>query len=342
MDMENTVIQQDEISLKELIQVLWNGKTLIALITMAALTLSAFYTFVIASPSYESSALLNVSFRDSVVTPYGDYQIPFKTMDEYTSMVTSPETLNRTLALLDTVSYNQIRSSISVRKVQDTNMFKLTATASSPEQAYEIANIHAQSFLDQLNHTLSGMAIANFYNTFSAQMKKDTKDLEGNALDLDNTSQLLANTEKAINLENALISQEEYALFYVTEGALDLGKIKGDKIITQELNPSYLALLERITELEIERNTLERNIEQASNFIEELQIERESLAQTMNYTDKDIFQSISNLVTIISHPEVDIQKVSPRNALILAVGLVLGLMLGVFVTLFKAYWEDAI
>lgn len=342
MDMEKRVLQQDEISLKELIRVMLNGKILIALITVGALTLSAFYTFFIASPSYESSALFSVNFRDSVVTPYGDYLIPFQTMDEYTSMVIKPETINRTLVQLDTISYNRIKSSISVVKVQGTNMFRLTATASSPELAYEIANTHAQSCLRQFNHTLGNMALADFSNSFSTQIKKDTRDLESNKIDIENTLQLLANTEKAISLENALLSQKEYALIYAAEGALDLSKIKGDRIITQELNPSYLALLERITALEIERNTLERNIEQATKFLEELKMERESLLQTMDYTYDDPFQSINTLVTIISHPEAEAQKIGPKNALNLAIGLVLGLMLGGFVTLFKAYWDEVI
>lgn len=335
MNMENRVTQQDEISLKELIQVIWNGKILIAVITMVALALSAFYTFVIASPSYESSVLLNVSFRDPVVTPYGEYPNPFKNMDEYTSLATRPETLGKTSAQLDTISYNQIRDSISVSKVQGTtNLFRLTATASSPEKAYDIASFHAQSYLRQLNHTL----VVDFSNTLSVQITKDTKDLEGNEIDLNNTLQLLADTEKAITLKNALISQEEYAMI-AAGGTLDLDRIKGDILLTQEPNPLYLKFLEQIADIKIQCSILERKIEQATKNLEELKAERESLEQTMNYADD---QSISNLVTIISHPEVEGQKIGPRHTFNLAIGLVLGLMLGVFVTLFKAYWEEVI
>lgn len=338
MNKENRVMQQDEISLKELIQVIWNGKTFIAVITMAALGLSAFYTFVIASPSYESNVLLNVSFRDPVVTPYGDYPNPFKNMDEYISLANRPETLDRTSAQLDALSYNQIRDSISISKDQGaSNLFRLTATASSPEQAYDIASFHAQSYLHQLNSIL----IVDFSNTLSAQITKDTKDLESNEIDLNNTLQLLADTEKAITLENALISQEEYAMI-AAGGSLDLDKVKGDILITQEPNPLYLKLLERIADLQIQRSTLERSIQQATRFMEELKTERESLEQTANFTDNDLFLSVSNLVTIISHPETEVQKIVPRHIFHLAIGLVLGLMLGVFVTLFKAYWEEVI
>lgn len=338
MNMEYRVNQEDEISLKELIQVVWNGKLLIALITVIALALSAFYTFVIASPTYESSALLNVSFPNTVLTPYGDYQIPFKTIDSYTNLVTKPEALNRTLSQLDDITFKQLKDSISIRKVQDTNMFRLTVSASSPEEAFEIANTHVQSYLSQVNHALGSMAIAEFYSTFSAQVEKDTKELESIEIDLEDAYQLLEHTEKAINLENALLSPKEYALL-VAEGILDFEKIKSNKLITQELNPAYLLLLERITELEIQRSTLERNIQQTSKLLEELIAEKESLAQAGG---KNHFLSMSNLVTVISYPEVEAQKVGPRTAFNLGIGLALGLMAGVFVALFKAYWEGTI
>ncbi len=339
--MEYRVNHKDEISLKELILVLWNGKLLIVLITVIVLALSAFYTFVIASPAYESSALLNVSFRNKVLTPYGEYEIPFKTMDSYINLMTRPEALKRTLSQLDDISYKQLRNSFAVRKVQDTNMFRMIVSASSPDRAFEIANIHVQSYLNQINHTLSVMIIAEFYNTFSAQIKKDTKELESIEIDLENAYQLLAHTEKAINLENALLSPKEYELF-VSEGTLNFGKIKSDKLITQELNPAYLLLLERITDLEIQRSTLEKNIQQNTKLLEELNAEKESLAQAMSKGIKDNSISFSNLVTVISYPEVEAEKVSPRSALNLCAGLALGLMAGVFVTLLKAYLEGTV
>lgn len=76
MRMENVASKQQEISLRELIQVLIDGKIVIAIITIAALILSALYSFVLASPRYESSAMLIVRFKDSIATPYGEFHIP--------------------------------------------------------------------------------------------------------------------------------------------------------------------------------------------------------------------------------------------------------------------------
>jgi len=217
----------------------------------------------------------------------------------------------------------------------------MTVTASSPQMAYETASLHVQSYLCQLKQTLVGMAIDDFCNTFSAQITKDTKELEGIALDLSNTLQLLEHTEKSIYLEDALVTQDEYTLMIMADSDLDLGKIQGKVIITRGLNPSYQVLLQRITDLEIQRITYERSIYQATKYLEELKAERQSLVQN-SCADIGPFQSMSDLVTIISHPDEQPHKIGPRYNLILAAGLVIGLMLGVFVTLFVAYWKGVI
>lgn len=332
-------VQYDEISLKELIQTLLDGKLLIAIITIAALVLSALYAFVFVSPSYQSSSMLAVMFKDSIITPYGQYDIPFQAMEEYTSLVTSPETLRMTLEHMDSdMSLDQLRNSVSAERVQDTNLFMLTATAASSEEAYELASIHTQSFMSQLNLAITSMVLDDFLNSLTTYVEKYRKDLERNEVDLVNARQLLEKTEKAINLENALISQEQYALIYASEGAVNLENIQGDIILTQELNPSYLKLLEQITDLEIQRDKLERNLEQANQNIEELLTHRQSLVDNV---DSDIFKSVNSLATAISEPELEAQRVGPSKSLYLAIGLVLGLMLGIFVALFKAYWEEA-
>lgn len=127
--MENVASKQQEISLRELIQVLIDGKIVIAIITIAALILSALYSFVLASPRYESSAMLIVRFKDSIATPYGEFHIPYKTMVEYTSLVSSPETLQRTLSQMDSgFTLSQLKTALT------SGTFKILMCLYSPPQ----------------------------------------------------------------------------------------------------------------------------------------------------------------------------------------------------------------
>ncbi|NLD23354.1 MAG: hypothetical protein GX670_03885 [Bacteroidales bacterium] len=335
--MNNNVLHQEEISLKELILVLWNKKTLIAVIAAIALAVSAFYTFVLAKATYESSAIFTVNMKESVVTPYGLYSIPFITTEEFTSLLTRSETLQKTQAkLVFDITINKLRNSIRPVNIKG-NMFKLIVKASSPEKAYDIARIHAQSYLDQVTYTLAGIAVDELYNTFSAQIKKDQKELEANEIDLQNALELLKETDKTITLENAVISQAEYALIHASNGEVSLDKIKGDKIITQELNPSYLVLLERVTNLVVQRDMLQRSIDQASLFQQELLEEKSRLLNDAD-SDNHLARSFNGLITIISGSEVA-QKVSPGYVFNMAIGFVAGIILGIFAAMFKAYWE---
>lgn len=339
--MENFAPRQKEMSLKELIQVFTGGKILIAVITIAALIIGALYFFVISTPSYVSSATFLVRIKETVDTPYGEYEIPFNGMTEYINLFSSSETLQRTLSQMGPdITQSQLKNSINVRNPHDTNVLILTATASSPENAYRIAYNHGQSFLRQLYCTLGGMAIDEFSNSLSTQIIKQTKEMEILGIDISYALQLLENTEKTIFLESALTSPEQYALIHTAEGSLDWEKIRGQKILIQALNPSYQIVLERITALEIQRSILERSIEQATKHLEELKTEMDYLTQTNYYADGNFINALNSLVTIISHPSNAI-RVGHSIGTVLAISFILGLMLGALVVLFKAYWENA-
>jgi len=306
--MENIIAKQEEISLKELIKVLWKDKILIAVITIAALILTAIYAFVIATPSYQSSALFTLSLQTTITTPYGEYILPFTGIDGYTSLIKSEEALIRTADKLGSgTSVNQLKNSISVQNTGK-NTFTLVAAASSPEQAKEIVSIHSESYLTHFQKTLAAMAIGHFSNLIDAQIVIDTNEIQGIDMDLEKALDLLEKTDKVIAYGKAV-----------------------------EINPAYRILLERVTELQIKRSTLERRIEQAALSLDVLTAERESLT-TKDYTNGNLSKYLSSLVVLTGQEGA--RKVSRSPSTLLVVGLVMGLAVGIFISLFKAYWKE--
>jgi capsular polysaccharide biosynthesis protein len=308
--MENTVARKEETSLKELIQVLWDGKILIGVITVAAIIISGLYTFVFSTPSYESSALFTVSLKETVTTPYGEYSIPFTSIADYTSLINSEEALLATKEQLDSgMSASQLEKSIRVQNSKREDMFKLVATATSPEQATEIVDIYTESYLIHFKHTLISKAIDHFCNILSTQIVIDNNLIQGVDLDIASTVKLLEKTDKAIVYGNAM-----------------------------EINPSYRILIERVTVLQVQRSVLERSIEQSTNNIDKLIAERESLeAIVEGNANGNLSRSLNGLVILTGQEGA--HKVGRRSSTILLIGLVLGLALGIFVSLFKAYWK---
>lgn len=305
--MDNTIAKQEEINLKELIQVLWKDKILIAVITAAAFVLTALYAFVLATPSYQSSALFTVSLQTTITTPYGEYILPYTGIDDYTSLILSEEALVRTADKLGAgMSINQLKNSTSFQNTGK-NTFTLVATATSPEHADEIVSIHSDSYLTNLQQTLAAMAIDYFCMLFDTQIVIDSNEIQGIDMDLAHTFNLLEKTDKVI--------------------------VCGKSV---EINPAYRILLERETELQIQRSMLERRTEQAANSLDKLTAERESL--TRGNTNGNLSKYLSSIVVLTGQEGA--RMVSRSASTLLAIGLVVGFALGIFISLFKAYWKQ--
>jgi len=60
---------EDEINLRDLIEVILKGKWTIILVTLVAVTLAAFLSFFMLSPKYEGRATLMVNLYQQKVTP---------------------------------------------------------------------------------------------------------------------------------------------------------------------------------------------------------------------------------------------------------------------------------
>ena len=337
----------DEISLRELIEVLLKEKLLIIGITALVIILGAVYTLGILKPAYKSEAFLTVSLKESVSTPYGEYELPFTTLEEYVQVLKNPIVIQRTLKDYgdESLTREKLLNIISTEIIKGTNSFKVKLQNGSPQSAYNIANIHVNNYLNHLELLFRRAAAEKFYNDASTNKLSIEKALIRNEENMVKAVELLAKTPKAINLENALISKADYALIYSSKGNVDLSKISGDKIISQELNPSYLKVIENITNLDLEKNSLENSLLNLERNKIELEQELEAVNEYReNYSivkfKPGVSDSMKNIVTLVGRPELESQKVSPRNALNLAIAGVLGLMIGVFVAFFKNYWQN--
>jgi len=224
--------------------------------------------------------------------------------------------------------------------------FTIKATGGSPEEAYELLTVHLDSYREQMEMMLRRMAVDQFVHEKTTTVIAQEKSLAQIEEDLANTEMLMENKERVFHLENALISASDYALFYASIGEMDLSEIQGDKIITQTLNPTYLKLLDNMTELQIAYDQTTSRLNRTLSDLEALEQERAQLTQYASnrqqaFESTGNFEDFKNVITVINRPEIKVGKVAPRNALNLAIGGILGLMMGVFIAFFKYYWQNS-
>lgn len=348
MDENNRMYQgEDEISLRELIEVLLKEWKLIALISVGTLVLAGIFTFGFLKPSYESRALFSVSLTEEISTPYGTYEVPLKSLPEYTEVATGPAAIQETLRALDDedLTAEGLKKRLKVETIKDTQAFRIIASGGSPEEAHQLATMHGESYLTSVEMLMKRMIIDHFYNAKLTQKTVETRELEVNLQALAETKALLEETPRGIPLESAMITRADEALLLGAGSGLDFRDLQGEKVLSEEINPGYVKLMDRITDLEVANNNLEASLQRIELDIETLTQEKQAIEHFRATQSTELFspglsESTRNLVTLVNRPAIEANKVSPRNALNLAIGLVLGMMLGVFVAFFKAYWQN--
>lgn len=158
---QRSEVSDNEISIRDLIEVVWKGKFFIAIVTVIAVIVSAVVSFFILPETYSTTmslAVKPVTVKMSTIdTAVGivDYlgSMPIKTKEEYMLEVKSSRVLNRTIEMLaskdgagDVMSVGALSQSITVADVLKTDRITVTVTCSDPEEAVLIADTLAEAF----------------------------------------------------------------------------------------------------------------------------------------------------------------------------------------------------
>lgn len=350
MNKENNESKQinysdDEISLKDLTRVLLNEKKLIAIITIIGLFIAILYSFVGLKAEYQNNVLVSVDIDTKIIaTPYGELDNPYNNLEEYMSMAKKPEVLEMTekdmQGLLD---YNEITNAIGTKVEVADQYFSIKATSDNPEQAYQLIKIHSDNFMQYVQYNLSKEAIHKLYNNNASEIHTIEKELEIIKGNIEKGKERLENIPKTIGLENALISQADYSKF-VSNGEFDIDAFNGQRMINQAVNPSYIAIENKIVELKMEADKLLSSIEVTEKNLEILGRDKQKMEEceevpSIEELNEGVWGALKNLVFIAQSPQTESKKITQNPVLKVGIILILGFVLGVFLALVKNYWK---
>ena len=311
---------EEEISLRELIDVLWRGKWLIAAITGVVIVLAALYTFVLSSPTYKSSGTVMIHQPTYETGIASDYVNQTVSADLFIRSAQTHEVLSNvitSLDLTDEMSVTGLRESFTFTKEEETDS----------EEISSIVDISIESSnADQVNQLVNELFTqTELYMEKRLERRLDELEVQYESL-----------VEKETNeLDMAL---KEYEVLRAGEGLPSL-------ILLQDLAGSAQFIIDENQQLLEELKTLDKNkqieYEQVTAKIERLyQTQDKYLTYLTDVQNTKNLEIIPSSVRIISEPYSSGNPVSPNNMLNLAIGAVLGLMLGVFVTFFVNYMKE--
>lgn len=152
----------EEISLRELIEILIKRKKIIISVTVVSILLSAILCFLILEPVYETRMVLMASqFSDriqstekigegidSILNSLSQY--PTMTLETYRQQITAPRVMRETIAQLGLEEEYDVASlaeDIILETIKDTNLISIKMQHTDPEKAAQIVNKVGENFV---------------------------------------------------------------------------------------------------------------------------------------------------------------------------------------------------
>lgn len=152
---------EEEISLRELIEILLVGKKVIASITILAMLITGVFNFLFLEPTYESKSILmasginaktqagDIKGVESLLNSISPYpQIPIET---YKEQIKDPQILDEVIRELDLASYGISRAGLSnmitLSAIANTNLLTIVVQYQEPKMAATIANTVTKKFI---------------------------------------------------------------------------------------------------------------------------------------------------------------------------------------------------
>lgn len=142
----------EELDLKELFSIFWNKKIWIIIITIIFIILGAVYSFVFVEPEYQASTTLllaktnteqtneNATSAESITQT--DLTLNQKLVSTYSVLVQSKSVIREVINNLgiEGLEEEELKKSVTVNAVEDTEVIKITVTNKNPDYAAKIAN----------------------------------------------------------------------------------------------------------------------------------------------------------------------------------------------------------
>lgn len=145
----------EELNLKQLINIIWNGKKYIIITIILAILLGIGYSYFLVTPKYEASTTLvlakaeeKVSNEISTGITQTDLNLNKNLVSTYRELIRSKTVIREVMENLKIKDLKEttLKNNITVSSVRDTELIEITVKDENPERATNIANEIAKVF----------------------------------------------------------------------------------------------------------------------------------------------------------------------------------------------------
>jgi len=154
----------EEIDLRELFEYFKTKLLSIIIIVILVITVGNIYTTLTRVPLYKSDTTIVLVSEANTQNNYTDLQMNKNLVDTYSEIIKSRKVLNPVIKNLKLkYSYNELKSSVSVSSVTNTEIIRVSVSNKNPKKAKEIANEIGIVFTDKIQkiYNLNNVSIVD-------------------------------------------------------------------------------------------------------------------------------------------------------------------------------------
>ncbi|MEA4963991.1 GumC family protein [Lutispora sp.] len=214
----------EEISLRELIEILLKRKKIIAIITAITIIASGVISFLVLEPVYEAKAILMASGINAKAQPQSGTQgieellnnisqYPQMSIEAYKEQIKNPQILNQVIDELDLdeqgITRVHLRDMITLNTIKDTNLITISVKNEDKVLAANIANTVAKKFTIHVSEIAKAQADKSS-NYIKSQLEVEKINLDEALLEYKNylsQPQGLIELQKEVDSKTDLITQ---------------------------------------------------------------------------------------------------------------------------------------
>lgn len=304
---------EETIELRELLGIVWKGKSIIAICTIVCMFLAGAVSWFVLEEKFESKAVVQVASAVQDTGIMANYVATEFSPTIYAQRIQNKPIMQQ--ALKDAgmnIKYNERNLIATVNADPTKNLIELKFTSSSPKDAQQQLQILMEATKQKMNESVQS----------TLQDLEATYKTEANALteEIDSIIEQYNQIIRENNLPKILILQTilntEMVINISEEQAATLVNVNGN------LQNELLQLQAQVqTKSEEYRKTL-------ANY--------QSVKTGLDSFKPDPF------IRVIAEPTLVEEAASPNKMLNLAVGLVIGMLLGLGVVFFRHYWKNSV
>lgn len=324
---------QSELSLRDMIEIIWRNKWIIIGSTALAILVAGIISFFILSPVYQATSIIRVGNEAEGNTQH---------LNSISESIKSDVIISRVLDHLnlhEDFTIDQLRNNLKVDVVRNTSVMKVTHSGKDPSITAQIVNLIAYEMSMRVEVT----DLANKIQ----KAKERSLDLEQRIAvamkEYETISELLRETpEKQVTRQT--LSRHPYLMTILEEitglSSAEIGELQFEN---ESINPLYNALQAKLSEVSIELASMGKERENLVTLISELEQriwELENGDHGYNLTPQGFQKVINGLNTVFISPASKPEEpVRPRKLVNLLIGSLIGCIMGLLIAFIKHFWN---